>query len=559
MSSSRESRVESRVPEDVAGSGAAVLAGSELSSLVSRLLGYFAVLCLATGCLGRPMQGAYPYGSPQFVTLPGPVAGPPSSPTPVPISTPQPSPPPGPVASPPQDQPINDGGLSLTPASRKSASTWPRYPVRQTPTTFAPSAPPSTFAPSVPQRTFGPLSNNSAVPYAIGNTSYSRPISGDSRPNARPVAYSAENSAALPATPGEDLRYRGGKTIRDLTYINIYVGGPQAWAESDRKNIDWALNAAMIDPHLNHVLMQYFNDQPISANYRGSFLLNGYSPTRVTQSNMRQLVSSLDQMGSFSQLPAGSAAINFILPRGVVLEDPSLGSVQPPSGSPIPSADEGNSLKGLAGYHGSVKLGARTLYYSVAVYSERLPNGQTNGVPVFEVPWKDICATLYHQLQEIRTDPDSDDAISSGNQQYVGWASDRGEEISDLPVKADSADGQLDQVFREVPLANGSARVPVQLMYSNAVHGPEGPIAQPHKGSPLPVPEATVPPWGSTPGPTPDPTPDPAPTDPPPQTADPGLEWIRKEWHNLPDSLKQRILELIRQSQANAEEQPFGS
>lgn len=517
----------------------------------SSLASGVALLCIAAGCLGRPpMQGAYPYGPPQFVTLPGPISSPPLA-TPVPISTPQPSPPPGPVASPPHDEPLGDGGLSLTPASRSSASTAPRYPVWQ--------SPPRTFAPSPAAGGYGPVTSHPAHPHPIGNTSYSRPIDGDSRPTATPAAYSAENSAALPATPDDDLKHRGGKTIRDLTYINIYVGGPQVWAESDRKNIDWALNAAMTDPHLNHVMMQYFNDQPITSNYRGSFLLNGYAPTRVTQGNMQQLVRSLDQMGSFSQLPAGNAAINFILPRGVVLEDPSLGTSQP--ANPIPSADEGNSLQGLAGYHGSARIGARTLYYAVGVYSERLPNGQTNGVPVFEVPWKDICATLYHQLQEIRTDPDSDDAISSGNQKYAGWVSDRGEEISDLPVKADSADGRLDQVFREVPLANGSARVPVQFMYSNAVHGPEGPIAQPHAGSPLPVPPATVPPWGSSPGPAPDPTPDPdpEPNDPPPQTADPGLEWIRKEWANLPDSLKKRILEMIQQSQANAEEQPFGS
>ena len=44
----------------------------------------------------------------------------------------------------------------------------------------------------------------------------------------------------------------------------------------------------------------------------------------------------------------------------------------------------------------------------------------------------------------------------------------------------DEAGNNLSLVFKEVPLADGSGTVPVQFQYSNAVHGPEGPIAQPH-------------------------------------------------------------------------------
>jgi hypothetical protein len=42
------------------------------------------------------------------------------------------------------------------------------------------------------------------------------------------------------------------------------------------------------------------------------------------------------------------------------------------------------------------------------------------------------------------------------------------------------AHGSIDLVMREVPLADGSGTVPVQLMWSNAVSGPEGPISRPH-------------------------------------------------------------------------------
>ena len=38
----------------------------------------------------------------------------------------------------------------------------------------------------------------------------------------------------------------------------------------------------------------------------------------------------------------------------------------------------------------------------------------------------------------------------------------------------------LRRVMKQVLLTNGSGTVPVQFQFSNAVHGPEGPIAAPH-------------------------------------------------------------------------------
>jgi hypothetical protein len=52
----------------------------------------------------------------------------------------------------------------------------------------------------------------------------------------------------------------------------------------------------------------------------------------------------------------------------------------------------------------------------------------------------------------------------------------QGEECGDFPVFEANP---LTEVFQEVPLADGSGAVPVQFMYSNAVHGPQGPVAAP--------------------------------------------------------------------------------
>jgi hypothetical protein len=88
-----------------------------------------------------------------------------------------------------------------------------------------------------------------------------------------------------------------------------------------------------------------------------------------------------------------------------------------------------------------------------------------------------VVATFYHELNEARTDPDVDDVINGGSVHLLGWTSRQGEECGDFPVFEANP---LSEVFVEVPLASGHGTVPVQLMYSNAVHGPEGPIPQPH-------------------------------------------------------------------------------
>jgi len=88
---------------------------------------------------------------------------------------------------------------------------------------------------------------------------------------------------------------------------------------------------------------------------------------------------------------------------------------------------------------------------------------------------------MYHELQEARTDPDVEDVIRNPYQPNIvsklGWTSDAGEEIGDFPLHDNVS---IRKIIQEVPLADGSGTVPIQLEYSNAVHGPEGPITQLH-------------------------------------------------------------------------------
>ena len=60
-----------------------------------------------------------------------------------------------------------------------------------------------------------------------------------------------------------------------------------------------------------------------------------------------------------------------------------------------------------------------------------------------------------------------------------GWVNDQGEEIGDIPMSEAGPD--LSSVMIEVELANKKGKVPIQIQYSNAVNGPEGPIKSLHK------------------------------------------------------------------------------
>jgi len=295
-------------------------------------------------------------------------------------------------------------------------------------------------------------------------------------------------------TPEHDLKYQGGKTIQDLRFMNFYVGG-DAWDQGDIANIDKGLSEAMSDQDLNNVMGQYFNG-PITTMFDGSQTLPGSAPQVISQGDVEQLVTTLYSEGKLTGHDLTSTVFNFMLPPGTVLntDTTTTGGGQQVAAAVkrqvaaakphvIVPEDEDDSLNGLGGYHGSVHAsGTDTVYYAVGVYSQTEADGTVNGIPVFDQPWKNVVGTFYHELNEARTDADVEDAIRAGNSpnanSFLGWVSDQGEECGDFPVS--EAGGDLAEVFQEVELTDNSGTVPVQFMYSDAVHGPEGPIAEPN-------------------------------------------------------------------------------
>jgi hypothetical protein len=295
-------------------------------------------------------------------------------------------------------------------------------------------------------------------------------------------------------TPSHDLLFHGGRTIQDLHFRNFYIGAG-AWSKSDMQNIDQSLAAAMSDTNLNNVMEQYFSGS-ITSTFEGSTALSGSAPKVFSQDDVEALVRNLEGQGTLSTVNLKATVFNFLLPPGTILNDNSTSGGERERGSAprgkksarkkgvVPEDERADSLNGLGGYHGSVHApDGSTVYYAISVYSQILPDGRENGIVAFNAPWKNVVATLYHELNEARTDADVEDAIRAGNDpnavKFLGWMSKQGEECGDFPVFEVGAD--LSKVFQEVSLTGGMGIVPVQFQYSNAVHGPEGPVPAPEK------------------------------------------------------------------------------
>jgi hypothetical protein len=267
-------------------------------------------------------------------------------------------------------------------------------------------------------------------------------------------------------SPLDDLIFHGGKTVPQMGFKNIFLGSTRDWQQSDIDLINASITRAMQEPRLNNVMAQYFPGSSLSCDPLAPMILGGAKPAELDEPDVQKQIIALFKSGQLGRSDLGSTVFNLILPPGTLLR---LGDAA--------------SLDGLGGYHGCLHdtdaAGQPvTLYYSANVYSQMMPGGGQNGIAAFDASWKSVAATLYHELNEFRTDADVTDAIRTRNNDVLGWTSRQGRECGDQPIFA-AGPNSLDLVFQEITASDSGRPLPVQFMYSNVVHGAEGPIDSP--------------------------------------------------------------------------------
>ena len=213
----------------------------------------------------------------------------------------------------------------------------------------------------------------------------------------------------VPPNASADLVFHGGKTVPQMEFQNIFLGGRASWLASDIDQINTAITLAMQDRRLNNVVKQFFDSGVnLTCDPRPLFVLEEPKPTMVDELHAKQLVTRLLQQGQLSDSDLGSTIFNLFLPPGTVLK-----------------LDQDTSLDGLGGFHESVhfqhKGKSQAAYFSANVFSQRLSNGRANRIPTFNASWKDVVGTLYHEINEFRTDADVGDAIEQNNDDFLGW------------------------------------------------------------------------------------------------------------------------------------------
>jgi hypothetical protein len=268
-----------------------------------------------------------------------------------------------------------------------------------------------------------------------------------------------------------NLSDHGGRKLNDLKFANYYLGH---WSATDMQSIDTSLSGALTDPKLNHVMQQYFpspvTTQFLGSSQRGDTSLVGGSV--FNRDNVHATLAVLD----LSRYDLSDTVVCLYLPQGVILDTHSAGPGgvgddrdAKTSGHAIADKDDADdSTQGLGGYHGSAQIGGKNVMFAVAVYSDA-SNGEINGIPVWPDSWKNVVATMYHELNEARTDPDVEAAMRQQDDALLAWYADNAGEIGDIPMAEAGAD--ITKVMVEVALhAGGTA--PIQLMWSNEVGGP---------------------------------------------------------------------------------------
>jgi hypothetical protein len=229
-------------------------------------------------------------------------------------------------------------------------------------------------------------------------------------------------SAGSSSTSGVSMKYFGGGVLTKPDVKNVYLGHyfTTTTGKKDVAHNDAFMKDLVQNKDYTSIWAQYGVGKGTTE--KSKTVDKTYSSGHVfKQADLEKMVKAMAK-------GAGSQEIfNFVLPPGAVLE----------------TSDGTTSKQGLGGFHGSVKVNGKEIYYSAIAYSKG-----DNGIDFTNGNAEDnISITESHEISEAATDPHVQDAIDTNNMKYLGWMDMNNGEIGDVEVNDASPGTPLSTMF----------------------------------------------------------------------------------------------------------------
>jgi hypothetical protein len=230
--------------------------------------------------------------------------------------------------------------------------------------------------------------------------------------------------AATSSASSTKVNYYGGKVLNQFQVENVYYGSyfNTTQGKADAAYNDGFMKSFVNDSNSTSIWHQYGVN---SGTFDGSTVANKTvsAGKTITQTAVESLVK---QMAAADSQSGNNKIYNIVLPPGAVL-----------------SQGGATSKQGLGGYHGSVTVNGKQVYYS-AICDSKGANGIdfTNGNAQ-----KNVTITESHEISEAVTDPDVEVASKTNDWTKLGWMDPNNGEIGDMEVNDASPGTPLSTMY----------------------------------------------------------------------------------------------------------------
>ncbi|MFT3842628.1 MAG: hypothetical protein QM723_36900 [Myxococcaceae bacterium] len=216
----------------------------------------------------------------------------------------------------------------------------------------------------------------------------------------------------------------GGKVLDKMDVTPVYVG--DYWKTAPGQKIRAHNDAAMADlvknPDVTGIWAQYGVGKATISPSLGLPMAN---PKSLSQDQIEALVKQQVLKGKFD-ISNHQRVFDLVLPPGCALI----------------AGDGSSSHAGLGGFHGSVKVAGREIYYSAIANPEKVRNELPNSIDFNGNTADGLSIIESHELTEAATDPDVEVAERNNDLSKLAWYDDvttwagrRGKgEIGDIPI-----------------------------------------------------------------------------------------------------------------------------